>query len=71
MARWAISLHAGGGVGELRRFVLYLMATKGQEAIEAFEGALRCHGLEQGGEIVTYAQDCWQKVERKAGSKVG
>ena len=26
-ARWALSLHAGGGVGELRRFILYLMAT--------------------------------------------
>ena len=56
-ARWALSLHAGGGVGELRRFILYLMAIKGREAIEAFEGALRRHGLEQGGEIVTYAQE--------------
>ena len=56
-ARWALSLHAGGGVGELRRFILYLMATKGREAIEAFEGALRRHGLGQGDEIVTYAQE--------------
>ena len=56
-ARWALSLHAGGGVGELRRFILYLMATKEREAIEAFEGALRRQGLEQGGEIVTYAQE--------------
>ena len=33
------------------------MATQGREAIETFEGALRRHGLEQGGEIVTYAQE--------------
>ena len=56
-ARWALSLHAGGGVDELRRFILYLMATQGQEAVETFEGALRRQGLEQGGEIVTYAQE--------------
>ena len=64
-ARWALSLHAGGGVGELRRFILYLMATKGREAIEAFEGALRRQGFEQGGEIVTYAQELLAEGEAK------
>ena len=64
-ARWALSLHAGGGVGELRRFILYLMATKGREAIEAFEGALRRQGLEQGDEIVTYAQELLAEGEAK------
>ena len=64
-ARWALSLHAGGGVGELRRFILYLMATKGREAIEAFEGALRRHGLGQGDEIVTYAQELLAEGEAK------
>ena len=56
-ARWAISLHTGGGVDEIRRFILYLMATKGREALETFEGALQRRGFEQGGEIVTYAQE--------------
>lgn len=64
-ARWALSLHAGGGVDELRRFILYLMATKGREAIETFEGALRRQGLEQGGEIVTYAQELLAEGEEK------
>ena len=56
-AHWVLSLHTGGGVDELRRFILYLMATKGRDAVEAFEGVLRRQGLEQGGEIVTYAQE--------------
>ena len=64
-ARWALSLHAGGGVDELRRFILYLMATKGREALETFEGALQRRGLEQGGEIVTYAQELLAEGEAK------
>ena len=41
------------------------MATKGQEAIETFEGALRRQGLGQGGEIVTYAQELLAEGEAK------
>ena len=55
-ASLALSLGVGGGVDELRRFLLYLMATGEQEVVEAFGAALRRQGLEQGGEIMTYAQ---------------
>ena len=57
-ARWGLSLsQAGGGVDELRRFVVYLMATQEHEVIEMFGEALRRHGVEQGGEIMTYAEE--------------
>ena len=48
---------ARGGVDELRRFVLYLMATQEHQEIETFGEALRRQGLEQGVEIMTYAEE--------------
>ena len=54
-----------GGVDELRRFVLYLMATQDREVIETFGEALRRYGLEQGGEIMTYAQELLAEGEAK------
>ena len=48
---------ARGGVDELRRFVLYVMATQEHEEIETFGEALRRQGLEQGVEIMTYAEE--------------
>ena len=34
-----------------------MMGTKGREVMETFGEALRRHGLEQGGEIMTYAEE--------------
>ena len=48
---------ARGGVDELRRFVLYVMATQEHQEIETFGEALRRQGLEQGVEIMTYAEE--------------
>ena len=48
---------ARGGVDERRRFVLYVMATQEHQEIETFGEALRRQGLEQGVEIMTYAEE--------------
>ena len=57
-ARWALPLsQASSGVDELRRFFVYLMATQEYEVIETFREALRRHGLERQGEIMTYAEE--------------
>ena len=56
-ARLALSLHVGSDRDELRPFLVYMMGTKGREVIETFGEALRRHGLEQGGEIMTYAEE--------------
>ena len=42
---------------ERRRFVLYVMATQEHQEIETFGEALRRQGLEQGVEIMTYAEE--------------
>ncbi len=55
-ARLAASLPSVGGVNYFRQFVLYVMVTQEPKAVQAFGEALRRHGLEQGGEIMTYAQ---------------
>ena len=56
---------ASGGVDDLRRFSLYLMATQEYEAVETFGEALRRYGLEGGGEIMTYAQELLAEGEAK------
>ena len=48
---------ARGGVDERRCFVLYVMATQEHQEIETFGEALRRQGLEQGVEIMTYAEE--------------
>ena len=42
---------------ERRCFVLYVMATQEHQEIETFGEALRRQGLEQGVEIMTYAEE--------------
>lgn len=42
---------------ELRRFFLYLASTQDCEVIEKFGGALLPQGLQQGDEIMTYAEE--------------
>ncbi len=49
-------LLASGGVGQVRRYNLYLMATVEPERIETYKQALRRHGMDQGDAIMTYAQ---------------
>jgi len=48
---------SGGGVDEFRRFVQYLMSTQDRGVVQRFGEALRRHEPEQGGEIVTYAEE--------------
>ena len=55
-ARLLASLFSGGGVNYFRLFVLYVMATQDEAGAQAFDEALRRHGREQGGEIMSYAQ---------------
>ena len=47
----------GGGVDEFRRFFLYLASTQDREVIENFGETLQRQGFEQGGEIMTYAEE--------------
>lgn len=54
---------AGGGVNEFRRFFLYLAATQDREMIERFGEALQRQGLEEGGEIMTYAEEVRAEVQ--------
>lgn len=56
---------AAGGVDEFRRFALYLMATQEYQVIETFREALRHQGLEEGDEIMTYAQQLLAEGEAK------
>ena len=56
-ARWVLSLRqVQGGVDEFRRFIVYLAAVQDREVLEAFREALERHGLDLGGEIMTYAE---------------
>ena len=55
-ARLLASLSSGGGVNYLRLFLVYVMATQDEAAAQAFDAALRGHGREHGGEIMSYAQ---------------
>ena len=55
-ARLLASSFSGGGVNHFRLFVLYVMATQDEAGAQAFDEALRRHGREQGGEIMSYAQ---------------
>ena len=54
---------AGGGVDEFRRFFLYLASTQDREVIEKFGGALQRQGLQQGDEIMTYAEEVRAEVQ--------
>lgn len=45
----------------MRMFIRYVMATQERETGEAFGEALRRHGREQGGEIMSYAQQLLQE----------
>ena len=56
-ARWTLSLRqAEGGVDEFRRFIVYLATVQDGEVVETFKDALERHGLDLGGEIMTYAE---------------
>ena len=63
-------LHPGGGVNYLRMFIRYVMATQDAPGTEAFGEALRRHGREQGGEMISYAQQLLEEG-RAEGEKLG
>lgn len=53
----------GGGVDEFRRFFLYLASTQDRAVIGRFGETLQRQGLEQGGEIMTYAEEVRAEVQ--------
>ena len=64
-AQLILSLPIRGGVREANPFFVYLMTTQEREVIEGFQVALRHHGREQGGEIVTYAEELLAEGEQR------
>ena len=56
---------AGGGINERSRFYLYLMATQDLDVVQAFREALRRQGLDEGDDIMTYAQQLLAEGEAK------
>lgn len=73
-ARLLASLSSGGGVNYLRLFLVYVMATQDEAAARAFDAALRSHGREHGGEIMSYAQQLLKEgreVGREEGARQG
>ena len=56
---------AGAGVNERRRFYLYLMATQDLDVVQTFQEALRRQGLDEGDDIMTYAQQLLAEGEAK------
>ena len=69
-ARLLASLSSGGGVNYLRLFLVYVMATQDEAVAQAFDAALRSHGREHGGEIMSYAQQLL-KEGREEGARQG
>lgn len=55
-ARLAASAIFSGAVNHFRLFVLYVMATQDEAAVKAFDEAMRRHGRQQGGDVMSYAQ---------------
>ena len=64
-ARLLASLSSGGGVNYLRLFLVYVMATQDEASAQAFDAALRSHGREHGGEIMSYAQQLLEEGARQ------
>ena len=64
-AQLSVSLHPGGGLDYFRLFVRYVMATQDEAGTKAFGEALRRHGREQGGEIMSYAQQLLEEGEQR------
>ncbi len=69
-ARLAASAIFGGAVNHFRLFVLYVMATQDEAAVKVFDEALRRHGREQGGDVMSYAQQLLEEG-RKEGREEG
>ena len=69
-ARLAASAIFSGAVNHFRLFVLYVMATQDEAAVKAFDEALRRHGREQGGDVMSYAQQLLEEG-RKEGRAEG
>lgn len=63
-ARLLARLRPGGGVNYLRMYVRYVMATHDAAGTAAFREALRHHGREQGGEMISYAQQLLEEGEK-------
>ncbi len=65
-ARWTLSLRqAEGGVDEFRRFIVYLATVQDGEVVKTFKDALERHGLDLGGEIMTYAEELLAEGEAR------
>ena len=65
-AHWTLSLsQAEGGVDEFRRFIVYLTTVQDHDVVETFKEALERHGLDLGGEIMTYAEELLAEGEAR------
>ena len=69
-ARLAASAIFSGAANHFRLFVLYVMATQDEAAVKVFDEALRRHGREQGGDVMSYAQQLLEEG-RKEGRAEG
>ena len=67
-AQLASSLSAAGGVNDLRQFIVYVMVTQEPEVVAAFGDALRRYG-DEGGEIMTYAQQLLEEGRAEGEAK--
>ena len=50
---------------EFRRFIVYLATVQDGEVVETFKEALERHGLDLGGEIMTYAEELLAEGEAR------
>ena len=68
-ARLLAALFSGGALSYIRPFVLYVLATQEKWGSQAFDEALRRHGREQGGEIMSYAQQLLEEGRAEGWAK--
>ena len=68
-ARLLAALFSGGGLSYIRPFILYVLATQEKSGSQAFDEALRRHGREQGGEIMSYAQQLLEEGRAEGWAK--
>ena len=70
VAHWTLALRqAEGGVDEFHRFIVYLTTVQDHDVVEMFKEALERHGLDLGGEIMTYAEELLAEGEARGEAK--
>ncbi len=64
------SLQTSGGVDYVRVFLIYILQTQDQKAIESFQETLRRHSAEVGEDLMSYAQELLEKGRNEERLKV-